>query len=141
MQRCCCLLCRLPCTQTSANYQPKTADGKQWMNNFHAKLYNLTDEAIRGEKQLLLHTARFVLKPCSVQAMQCASLQQWRWQSCALTSILVLFFSDHVTGWLLAAVQAHGCGMLHTVLPPSHCSLPKEHALGRGDKRRQRLRP
>jgi hypothetical protein len=34
--------------QISAKYQPKTPDGQQWMNNYHAKLYNLTDEAIRG---------------------------------------------------------------------------------------------
>lgn len=34
--------------QISAKYQPKTPDGQQWMVNYHAKLYNLTDEAIRG---------------------------------------------------------------------------------------------
>uniref|UniRef100_A0A383WPA8 Uncharacterized protein n=1 Tax=Tetradesmus obliquus TaxID=3088 RepID=A0A383WPA8_TETOB len=32
----------------SAKYQPKTPDGQQWMVNYHAKLYNLTDEAIRA---------------------------------------------------------------------------------------------
>ncbi|KAF6263567.1 hypothetical protein COO60DRAFT_1282230 [Scenedesmus sp. NREL 46B-D3] len=32
----------------SARHQPKTADGKQWMKDYHAKLYNLTDEAIRA---------------------------------------------------------------------------------------------
>jgi hypothetical protein len=38
----------LPCMQISAKYQPKTPDGQQWMTDYHAKLYNLTDEAIRG---------------------------------------------------------------------------------------------
>eukprot|EP00882_Tetradesmus_deserticola_P018564 GHRQ01019939.1.p1 GENE.GHRQ01019939.1~~GHRQ01019939.1.p1 ORF type:complete len:144 (+),score=32.35 GHRQ01019939.1:1188-1619(+) len=38
----------MPRMQISAKYQPKTADGKQWMNDYHAKLYNLTDEAIRA---------------------------------------------------------------------------------------------
>eukprot|EP00878_Enallax_costatus_P036477 GHUV01040967.1.p1 GENE.GHUV01040967.1~~GHUV01040967.1.p1 ORF type:complete len:318 (+),score=72.11 GHUV01040967.1:2345-3298(+) len=31
----------------SARHPPKTPDGKQWTTNYHAKLYNLTDEAIR----------------------------------------------------------------------------------------------
>eukprot|EP00775_Hariotina_reticulata_P012502 gene12502-12637_t len=32
----------------SAHYQPKTADGRSWSNDYHSKLYNLTDEAIRA---------------------------------------------------------------------------------------------
>lgn len=35
--------------QISAKYQPRTDDGKSWSYNYHTKLYNLTDEAIRGE--------------------------------------------------------------------------------------------
>jgi hypothetical protein len=34
--------------QISARHQPKTSDGRQWSPNYHAALYNLTDEAIRG---------------------------------------------------------------------------------------------
>ncbi|KAF8065512.1 EXOSC8 [Scenedesmus sp. PABB004] len=32
----------------SARYAPKTPDGRQWAHDYHAKLYNLTDEAIRA---------------------------------------------------------------------------------------------
>lgn len=41
--------CTAPChaSQIKAMYQPKA--GATWIPNYHTHLYNLTDEAVRGE--------------------------------------------------------------------------------------------
>jgi hypothetical protein len=40
--------------QISARYQPRTNDGQQWAKDYHTRLYNLTDDAVRGELHVLL---------------------------------------------------------------------------------------
>jgi hypothetical protein len=45
----------LACVQISARHQPRTNDGAQWAPDYHTKLYNLTDDAVRGQCTCTAH--------------------------------------------------------------------------------------
>lgn len=78
------LLCcvALSCAvQISARNQPRTNDGQQWAQDYHTRLYNLTDDAVRGWHRLA-HTSSGT---CSAHYIPCQrSVWQQPGSSCSL---------------------------------------------------------
>lgn len=66
-------------TQAKYQYKPKESDGS-WAENYHRALYNLTDEAIRGEGGPVLHpltlTQPAISSPATMQHHPTTSCEQ-----------------------------------------------------------------
>lgn len=82
-QHLCVAACLSGVLQISARNQPRTNDGQQWAKDYHTRLYNLTDDAVRGQSEFPTQQSCFGVPLLAHNLAAVGSLQHTEEQTAA----------------------------------------------------------